>query len=63
MTRPIVGIISNYSLLNDQYPVHAAGTMTLEAVSEVSGCMPLLIPADPDFVSVDELLNTFDGLC
>lgn len=61
MTRPIVGIISNSYLLNDQYPVHAGGTMNSEAVSEVSGCMPILIPADPRYVSVDELLETCDG--
>lgn len=61
MSRPIVGIIGNSYLLNDQYPVHAGGTMTSEAVAEVSGCMPLLIPTDPGLVSVDELLDTFDG--
>ena len=61
MTRPIVGIISNSYLLNDQYPVHAGGTMNSEAVSGVSGCMPILIPADPRYVSVDELLETCDG--
>lgn len=61
MARPIVGIIGNQYLLNDQYPAHAGGTMNSEAVSGVSGCMPLLIPADPRFVSVEELLNRCDG--
>jgi len=61
MSRPLVGIIGNSYLLNDQYPVHAGGTMTSEAVAGVSGCMPLLIPTDPGLVSVDELLETFDG--
>ncbi|MGR3624168.1 gamma-glutamyl-gamma-aminobutyrate hydrolase family protein [Pseudophaeobacter sp.] len=61
MARPKVGIIGNSYLLNDQYPAHAGGTMNSEAVAEVSGCMPLLIPSDPRFLSVDELLETFDG--
>jgi putative glutamine amidotransferase len=61
MARPIVGIISNAYLINDQYPAHAGGTMASEAVSEAAGCMPLLIPADPRFVSIDELLATCDG--
>lgn len=61
MSRPIVGIISNSYLLNDQYPAHAGGTMNSEAIATVSGCMPMLIPADPRFVSVEELLATCDG--
>ena len=61
MTRPRVGIIGNSYLINDQYPAHAGGTMNSEAVAEVSGCMPLLIPSDPRFLSVEELLETFDG--
>ncbi len=35
--------------------------MNSEAVSGVSGCMPLLIPADPRFVSVEALLERCDG--
>ncbi|GAA4216825.1 putative glutamine amidotransferase [Sagittula marina] len=61
MTRPIVGIIGNSHLINDQYPAHAGGTMNSEAVACVSNCIPLLIPADPRLVSVDELLETCDG--
>jgi len=61
MTRPIVGVIGNSHLLNDQYPTHAGGTMNFEAVSCVSECMPLLIPADPRYVSVQELMQTCDG--
>ncbi|CUH86410.1 Gamma-glutamyl-gamma-aminobutyrate hydrolase PuuD [Phaeobacter sp. CECT 5382] len=61
MARPKVGIIGNSYLINDQYPAHAGGTMNSEAVAEVADCMPLLIPSDPRFLSVDELLETFDG--
>ncbi|WP_050528692.1 gamma-glutamyl-gamma-aminobutyrate hydrolase family protein [Pseudorhodobacter aquimaris] len=59
--RPVVGIIGNMSMLNDSYPVHAGGTMNTEAVAQVSGCLPLIIPPDPNFVSVEELLSLCDG--
>jgi putative glutamine amidotransferase len=61
MSRPVVGIIGNAGLLNDQYPIHAAGTMNTNAVAQVSGCMPLIIPSDPSLVSVEELLVACDG--
>ncbi len=61
MTRPIVGIIGNSYLLNDSYPTHVGGTMNSAAISEVSGCLPLIVPTDPRYVSVEELLGTCDG--
>lgn len=61
MTRPIVGIIGNSDMLNVDYPVFTTGKMNVEAVSNVAGCVPLLVPADPRVLSVQELLNTFDG--
>lgn len=61
MSRPVVGIIGNSYLMNDEYPTHAGGTMNSEAVANVSGCLPLLIPADPRYVSVEELLEVCDG--
>jgi putative glutamine amidotransferase len=61
MPRPIVGIIGNAQLINNQYPAHAGGTMNSQAVAKVAGCLPLLVPSDPDFVSVDELCETCDA--
>ncbi|MFY0597376.1 MAG: gamma-glutamyl-gamma-aminobutyrate hydrolase family protein [Cognatishimia sp.] len=61
MKRPVVGIIGNQYLQNDQYPVHAGGRMNSEAIAGVSECLPLLIPADPRLVSVPELLEACDG--
>ena len=61
MNRPVVGIIGNQTLLDNEYPVLTGGTMNVEAVSEVANCMPLLIPADPNYVSVGELLDRCDG--
>ena len=61
MARPIVGVIGNFYLMNDEYPVHASGTMNSEALAEVSDCMPMIIPTDPRYVSVPELLELCDG--
>lgn len=61
MARPRIGIISNLHVINDSYRTHAGGVMNSAAVAEVTDGLPLLIPADPRFVSVDELLETFDG--
>jgi putative glutamine amidotransferase len=35
--------------------------MNSEAVAHVSNCLPLIIPSDPAYVSVEELLDVFDG--
>jgi putative glutamine amidotransferase len=61
MTRPIVGIIGNSHLINNQYPAHAGGMMNSEAVAGVAGCLPLVIPADPRLVQVSELLEVCAG--
>ena len=61
MGRPVVGIIGNQHLINNQYPAHAGGSMNSEAVATVAECLPLLVPADPRFVSVNELLEVCDG--
>ncbi|MCF8485135.1 MAG: gamma-glutamyl-gamma-aminobutyrate hydrolase family protein [Rhodobacteraceae bacterium] len=59
--RPVIGIIGNMNLLNQSYPVHAGGTMNSCALAEVSNAMPIIIPSDPAFVSVAELLELCDG--
>lgn len=61
MSRPVIGIIGNSYLLEGDYPVHSGGTMNSNAVSSVSGCLPFIVPTDPAFVSVDELLDVCDG--
>lgn len=61
MPRPIVGIIGNSFLINDSYPVQAVGHGNSQAVAEVSRCVPMLVPSDPDVVSVEDLLDVCDG--
>ncbi|WP_373353751.1 gamma-glutamyl-gamma-aminobutyrate hydrolase family protein [Pseudoroseicyclus sp. CXY001] len=61
MTRPVIGIIGNAALINDSYQAQIAGNMNIEAVAQVTGGMPLVVPADPAWVSVPDLLETCDG--
>lgn len=61
MRRPVVGIIGNAHLINGNYATHAGGVMNSEAVAEVAQCLPLLVPSDPRFVAVGELLDVCDG--
>lgn len=59
--RPVIGIIGNAFLINDRFQAHVSGMMNAEAVAEVAGGLPMIIPADPRFVTVDELLDLCDG--
>lgn len=61
MGRPVIGIIGNSFLLNDTYRVHGGGVMNCQAIAEVSGCMPILVPSDPAVVSIPELMECCDG--
>ena len=61
MSRPVVGIIGNHHLINDTYAVHAGGAMNSEAISRVAGAVPLVVPTDPAFVTVAELMEICDG--
>ena len=61
LRRPVIGIIGNAFVINDRFPAHISGTMNAEAVAQVADCVPLIIPADPSLVSVDDLLDACDG--
>jgi putative glutamine amidotransferase len=61
MARPIIGIISNQHLINDEYVVQAAGMINISAVAEVAEGVPLLVPADPDMVRISDLLEHCAG--
>ncbi len=61
MTRPVVGIIGNTYMIAEVHPGHGTGTMNSEAVARVAECMPLIIPADPLYQKVEELLEVCDG--
>lgn len=61
MARPVVGIIGNHHLINDSYEIHGGGKMNSAAISQVADAVPLIVPADPALVAVDELMQLCDG--
>ena len=61
MSRPVIGIIGNDHLINEQYQVQAVGTMNITAIAEVCGAIPLVLPADPALMSVADALQVCDG--
>jgi putative glutamine amidotransferase len=61
MPRPVIGIIGNSHLINNQYVVLGAGQLNAQAVSEVAGGIPMIVTTNPRLVSVEELLATCDG--
>lgn len=61
MARPVIGIIGNSYLINDEYPAHAAGRMNSEAIAEVSEAIPMIVPSCPGLVDVADLMAACDG--
>lgn len=59
--RPVVGIITNKHLINDQYEVHGAGDTNARAIRDVCQATPILVPGDPTLSEVPELLALCDG--
>ncbi len=61
MAKPVIGIIANAHLLNNEYPVQAVGLSNISAVAELTGAIPLIVPALPLVGSVGELVEACDG--
>lgn len=61
MARLIIGIIGNAHLVNDEYPVQAVGVSNIEAVAQLTGAIPLLVPALPGIGSISDLMSACDG--
>lgn len=61
MVRPVVGVVGSNYLIDDQYHVFNGSAMCARAVADVSGALPLIVPADPDVANVDDLCAACDG--
>ena len=61
MRKPVIGIIGNHHLINEEYAVHGVGVMNSAAVAEVCNAIPLIVPTDPAIIDVDELIEVCDG--
>ncbi len=61
MKRPIVGIIGNAYSIDDDYPVQATGVSNIEAISNVSNAIPVMIPSLHEASEAHELVDRLDG--
>ena len=61
MSRPVIGIIGNAHLINDEYPVQAVGLPNITAVADVTGAIPLIVPAVPAVGAICDLIEACDG--
>lgn len=61
MPRPVIGIISNTHLIHDTYEVQAAGVINITAVAQAADGLPLMVPADHNFVDIDDLMAACAG--
>lgn len=61
MARPVIGIIGNAHLIDGEYPVQAVGVSNIEAVAQVTGALPLMVPALPAVGSIADLIDACDG--
>ena len=61
MAKPVIGIIGNAHLINNEYPVQAVGLSNIEAVADLTGAIPLIVPAIPKVGAVSDLLEACDG--
>jgi putative glutamine amidotransferase len=61
MSRPVIGIIGNANVLDNQYPVQACGLSNIEAVADLTGAIPLIVPALPMVGAIADLLDACDG--
>lgn len=57
----VVGVIGSSFMVNDQYPVLMGGRMNCEAIAQVTGALPLIVPSDPSLVDLKMLQSVCDG--
>ncbi|MDI1287275.1 MAG: gamma-glutamyl-gamma-aminobutyrate hydrolase family protein [Reyranella sp.] len=62
MTKPVVGVIGNASVVNDRHNVQLVGQRNLRAIAEVAGALPLMFAGTPDITDVEALLDAVDGI-
>jgi len=59
--KPLIGVPADRRVI-DPHPFQMVGEKYLNALIKGSDALPLMIPAMPDDVDIDELLASFDGI-
>lgn len=60
--RPLIGVTAFLHRVDDQFEADVCGIRTPEAVAEVSGGAPIILPGRPDALETGHLLDLLDGL-
>ncbi len=61
MSRSVIGIIGNSHMADGTYPMQGAGVSNITAVAELTGAIPLIVPALPMVGAIADLLEACDG--
>jgi putative glutamine amidotransferase len=61
MSKPVIGIIGNSHLIDGTYSVQAVGSSNIEAVADLTGAIPLLVPSLPRVGAISDLCEACDG--
>ncbi len=61
MSRPVVGVVTNNVELENGYQMTGSGIYELEALSQISDVVPVLLPACKDVISAKAALDICDG--
>lgn len=59
--KPLIGVPADRRVI-DPHPFQMVGEKYLDALFNGSGGVPIIIPAMPDDVDIDDLLTRFDGI-
>lgn len=59
--RPVVGVIGNRYMMYGHLPCVMGTVLDVRAIAALSGALPLVVPSDPQSVSVSDVLDSCDG--
>lgn len=59
--QPVIGVLGNSFLINDQYATSTVGRMNMLAVAKAAEALPLMIPSIPEAAPIEQLLSACDG--
>jgi putative glutamine amidotransferase len=62
MTKPVVGVIGNSTVVNDRHNVQAVGRRNMLAVAEVAEALPMMFAGTPEITDIEALLDAVDGI-
>ena len=62
VSKPVVGVIGNSTVINDRHNVQVVGQRNMRAVAEVAGALPLMFAGTPQITDIDALLGAVDGI-